>query len=193
MTKEIIFVTSNQGKIASARSVLQDINEIEVIPYDAELIEPRGDDVQYIAKQKVIQAYKMVQKPCISLDAGFYVRALGGFPKAYVNHMLDTIGIDGIIKLMDGVEDRFCEFVSCVAYYDGEHMEFFVGKSPGTIAPEKRGTDNPDKWSDLWFIFMPKGYDKTLAEFIEDDFIKYNKEKEESSMHKFGNWYRTHM
>ena len=45
--------------------------------------------------------------------------------------MLETIGIKGLLKLMDGVEDRYCEFRSCLAYYDGVDMKFFESKSPG--------------------------------------------------------------
>jgi len=41
--KEIVFVTSNSGKIASAQKSL---NDIKVIPYNAELIEPRSDDIE---------------------------------------------------------------------------------------------------------------------------------------------------
>lgn len=184
--KEIIFVTSNKGKIASAQSVLKNI---KVIPYNAELIEPRDDDVKNIAKQKVIQAYNIVKKPCISLDAGFFIRALNGFPKAYVNHMLDTIGIEGALKLMEGKQDRYCEFVICLAYYDGDSMEFFQSKSPGYMTESIRGKDNKDKWSDLWYIFMPNGYDKTLAEFTEEDFESYSQAKQDSCMDQFRDWY----
>lgn len=186
--KEIIFVTTNKGKIASAQ---RDLINIKVLSYNADLIEPRSEDIKEIAKQKVLQAYKIVNKPCISLDAGFFIDALKGFPKAYVNHALDTIGIEGILKLMENVPDRYCEFRSCLAYYDGETMEFFESKSPGTLAEGIRGEDNEHKWSDLWYIFIPNNFDKTLAEFNEEDFEKYNKIKEDSCMKKFGAWYES--
>src|SRR3712207_1054512 len=114
-TREIVFVTTNKGKIASAQ---RELSGIKVLPYNAELIEPRSDDIREIARQKVIQAYKIVGKPCIALDSGFFVDELNGFPKAYVNHMLDTIGIRGLLKLMEGVINRNCKFKSCLAYYD---------------------------------------------------------------------------
>lgn len=184
--KEIIFVTTNKGKIASAQ---RDLVNIKVLPYNADLIEPRSEDIREIAKQKVLQAYKIVNKPCVSLDAGFFIDELKGFPKAYVNHALDTIGIEGILKLMENVPDRYCEFRSCLAYYDGETMEFFESKAPGKLAEAIRGEDNEHKWSDLWYIFIPNNFDKTLAEFNEEDFERYNKTKEDSCMKKFGVWY----
>lgn len=186
--KEIIFVTTNKGKIASAKKELKDI---KVLSYDAQLIEPRSDDIKEIAKQKVIQGYKIVNKPCISLDAGFFIDELNGFPRAYVNHMLDTIGIEGVLKLMDGVANRSCEFKSCLAYYDGVNIKFFESKSLGTLSESIKGRDNENKWSDLWYIFIPEEFDKTLAEFDEEDFIIYDETKEDSCLKKFSDWYNS--
>ena len=50
--KKITFVTTNKGKISSAMQYLGDL-DIEVVPYNHELVEPRTDDIQEIAKQKV--------------------------------------------------------------------------------------------------------------------------------------------
>ena len=47
--KKITFVTTNKGKIASAKQYLGDL-DIEVEPYNYELIEPRTDDIQEITK-----------------------------------------------------------------------------------------------------------------------------------------------
>ncbi|GCD10513.1 non-canonical purine NTP pyrophosphatase [Clostridium tagluense] len=184
--KKIIFVTSNKGKIAS---VQRDLKNIKVLAYNADLIEPRSDDIKEIAKQKVLQAYKIVKKPCIALDSGFFISELNGFPKAYVNHMLETIGIKGVLKLMEGISNRYCEFKSCLAYYDGINLEFFESKSPGTISESIKGNENENKWSDLWYIFKPEKFNKTLAEFSEDDFKIYDELKEDSYIRKFGIWY----
>ncbi|MCF6137822.1 non-canonical purine NTP pyrophosphatase [Pseudalkalibacillus berkeleyi] len=152
---------------------------------------PESDDIKEIAKQKVLQAYAIVKRPCIALDSGFFISELNGFPRAYVNHMLETIGIDGVLKLLINVENRFSEFRSCLAFYDGEIMKFFESSSPGMISDEMRGTENDKKWSDLWYIFIPKNYDKTLAEFNDKDFTEYRDQKEDSCMIKFGEWYNS--
>ncbi|MBO5179829.1 MAG: hypothetical protein J6B87_05750, partial [Clostridia bacterium] len=67
---EIVFVTHNKGKIATAQEALKDVN-FTVFEYDLE--EPRSDDVKYISKYKVEEAYKLVNKPCISMDSGFWI------------------------------------------------------------------------------------------------------------------------
>lgn len=186
--KEIIFVTSNNGKVATAQN---DLKNIKVLPYNAQLIEPRSDDIKEIAEQKVYQAFEMVKKPCISLDSGFFIEELNGFPRAYVNHALDTIGIEGIIKLMNGVNNRYCEFKSCLAYYDGNIIKFFESKSPGILSEGIKGRENQDKWSDLWYIFIPDRFNKTLAEFDGNDFEYYDRIKEDSCIKKFGLWYES--
>lgn len=163
---DIVFVTSNPGKVASAQRQLEGLH-IEIFNYD--LIEPRSDDVQEIAEYKVKEAYEVVQKPCITLDAGFFIEALNGFPRAFVNFALDTLGIEGILKQMQGIENRKCAFKECLAYYDGETMLYFYGNHEGTLSTEIRGRDTDKKWSDLWYIFIPYGYDKTLAEMTEEE------------------------
>jgi XTP/dITP diphosphohydrolase len=184
--KEIVFVTTNQGKIASAQKELKDI---KVLSVNEELVEPRSDDIREIARQKVLQAYEIVKRPCIAMDSGFYISQLNDFPRAYVNHMLDTIGIDGCLKLMKGETNRECEFRSCVAFFNGEDVKYFESKSPGVLSEEIKGTDNENKWSDLWYIFIPQHFTKTLAQFSESDFARYNDLKEESGLKKFGKWY----
>ena len=125
--KEIIFVTHNKGKIASAKKYLKDVN-LKVYEYEIE--EPRSDDIKYISKCKVMESYKLVNKPCISLDCGFWIDELNGFPRAFVNFALDTIGIQGILKLMEGKENRKCAFNECLAYHDGKNIHYFYGKHP---------------------------------------------------------------
>lgn len=186
--KKIIFVTTNKGKVASAQEYFK---KIKLETYNAELIEPRSEDIRGIAKVKVIQAYNIVGEPCIALDAGFFIDELNGFPKAYVNHALETIGIEGILKLMEEKDKRSCEFRSCLAFYDGKEIKFFESSSKGNLSYLKRGQDSKDKWSDLWYIFKPNHFNKTLAEFEKKDFEKLKALKEESAIAKFAKWYES--
>lgn len=185
--KEIIFVTHNKGKIASAKKHLKNVN-FKVFEYDLE--EPRSDDVCYISKVKVMEAYELVKKPCISLDAGFFIEALNGFPRAFVNFALDTIGIDGILKLMEGKENRKCEFKECLSYYDGKDLKQFVSYHRGMLSTKILGTDTDKKWSDLWYVFIPISYTKTLAQMNEVERATRDKVNSEvNSMKLFADWY----
>lgn len=187
--EEIIFVTHNKGKMASAQKRLQDV---KFSIYEYELEEPRSDDISFISEAKVKQAYELVHKPCISLDCGFFIKELNGFPRAFVNFALDTIGIKGILKLMDGIKDRTCFFGECLSYYDGKELKQFMGHHEGSLAKEKLGEDTDKKWSELWYIFIPKNYAKTLAQMTQEERdLRDQTKKDESidSMTSFAKWY----
>lgn len=184
--KQIIFVTSNLGKVNSAQKELEDV---EVIQYNAELIEPRSDSIKEISKVKATQAYKMTKKPCIAMDSGFFIEELNGFPRAYVNYALETIGVEGILKLMDGKGNRDCKFKECLAYYDGENMKFFEAETRGTLSTKVRGVANNKNWSKLSYIFEVNEVGKTIAELNEKEREKYLSTEEQSCFKKFIKWY----
>ena len=188
--EEVIFVTHNKGKIASAKKQLKNVN-FKIFEYELE--EPRSDDIKYISKYKVEEAYKIVKKPCISLDCGFWINELNGFPRAFVNFSLETIGINGILKLMEGKKNRKCRFTECLSYYDGQELHQFMGKHDGNLSTEILGEDTDKKWSELWYIFKPIGYDKTLAQMTDEERTEREKNKEKynsvDSMREFAKWH----
>lgn len=184
---EIVFVTHNKGKIAAAQEALKGVN-FTVFEYDLE--EPRSDDVKYISKYKVEEAYKLVNKPCISMDSGFWIDELNGFPRAFVNFALDTIGVEGILKLMEGKENRACRFTECLSYYDGENLYQFDGCHEGFLAESMLGTDRDKKWSDIWYVYIPYGYEKTLSQMTDEERNTRKRLKSVSSLSEFAKWYK---
>ncbi len=185
--EEIVFVTHNKGKAKLAEKYFK---SIRFSTYDFELDEPRSEDIKEIATAKVKQAYQVVKKPCIALDSGFFIEELNGFPKAFVNFSLDTIGIDGFLKLMEGKENRKCKFEECLAYHDGNEIHYFYGESLGNLANQIEGKDSEEKWSDLWYIFKPKNHEKTLAQMTEEE--RENRIKTDgsvSALREFAKWY----
>lgn len=186
--EEIIFVTHNKGKAASAE---KHFKNLKIKTFEYELDEPRSDDIKEIAKSKVMEAYSLVHKPCMALDAGFFIEQLNGFPKAFINFSLETIGIKGILKLMKDVENRKCEFRECLAYYDGKEVLYFYGESKGSLSEEELGLDSKEKWSDLWYIFKPMGFNKTLAQMTPIERKERRLvDKSTSALENFATWYQ---
>ncbi len=91
---------------------------------------------------------------------------------------------------MEGKENRKCRFTECLSYYDGKELHQFMGKHEGTLSKQVLGNDTNKKWSDLWYIYKPCGYEKTLAEMTDEE--RANREKINSidSMQEFAKWYR---
>lgn len=186
--KEIVFVTHNKGKAKSAEKYFKGL---KISTYEYELSEPRSDSIKEIATAKVKEAYQVVKKPCIALDSGFFIEELNGFPKAFVNFTLDTIGIDGILELMKNKSNKKCQFKECLAYYDGETIKYFYGESKGSLSSEKQGLDRQEKWSDLWYIFIPNGLTKTLAQMTPKERENRKKiDKSSSAIEEFAKWYQ---
>ena len=185
--EEIIFVTHNQGKAKSAEKYF---SNLKFKTYDFELDEPRSDSLKEIATAKVKQAYNIVKRPCVALDTGFFIEDLNDFPKAFVNFALETIGIEGILKLMEGKENRKCRFEECLAYHDGKEIRYFYGKHPGNLAKQIQGKDRKEKWSDLWYIFQPEHFEKTLAQMDEQEREERRKiDGSVSALEVFAKWY----
>ncbi len=188
--KPIHFATINKGKVELLRDQLKKYN-IEVIHENIEIQEPRTDDLREIAKTKVLNAYDVIRKPVIAMDAGFYVDALNGFPKTFVNFALNTIGVDGILKLVEE-KPRDCEFRNCLAYFD-ESLEdpiYFESSVRGYLAETKKGDPHEYHWGDLFFVFIPEDKTKTLAEMSKEEYYRWRDEREKDSLvPKFGVWY----
>jgi XTP/dITP diphosphohydrolase len=106
-------------------------------------------------------------------DRGFFVPALNGFPGPFVKLLLNSFGIKGLVKLMDGEEDRRAVFSSAVGYFDGQEDRIFVSDEVGTVL-EKPAGDNTRGWSDLLYIYSPSTFPgKSLAELSDSQWQEY--------------------
>src|SRR3989338_301292 len=135
----ITYVTTNIGKVKSLQRHLEPY-QIGVIQKAVELPEPRSSDVKLIAEHKARSAYKILKEPLVVLDAGFYIQALNGFPRAFVNFTLETIGLEGILRLVEG-KSRSCEFRNCLAYMDNKLKEprLFLSTVKGKLSEKPIG------------------------------------------------------
>ncbi|MBI4450435.1 hypothetical protein HY642_00540 [Candidatus Woesearchaeota archaeon] len=187
---DIYYATTNTGKLQSLQRRFEGTT-IRVVQVPMDIPEPRSSDVQVIAVEKVIFAYKQLNEPVAALDAGFYISSVNGFPRAFVNFALETVGLEGILKLVDG-KDRSCEFRECLGYLDASlaQPKLFTARIAGTLAAEPRGAMQPHLWSTLGLIFVPDGKQVTLGEMDAAEYAqwsKYSKEAESASC-QFAKW-----
>lgn len=162
--KTVTYVTSNWAKIASAKHALEPLG-FEVENVKMETPEIQADDVEEVAKYSAKWASEKLNKPVLKNDSGLFVNALKGFPGAYTHYVEDTLGEDGLLKLMEGLEDRTAYFKETIAYCEpGKEPIVFNGITKGRIDVKKSGTYG---WS--WdFIFIPDGEEKTLGCFEDE-------------------------
>lgn len=104
-------------------------------------------------------------------DGGFCIEALNNFPGVYSKYILTTIGVDGLIKLMDKITNRRATFVSYTTFIDehGTMHQFARQGGEVLVVPHVSPVNSPLARSDLWKIaFIPK-YNKCLCEMTADE------------------------
>jgi XTP/dITP diphosphohydrolase len=188
--KQLYFATKNKGKLASVNRIFSKYG-IEAIQFPIKFPEPRTDDVKEIVKEKVLFAWQKIKKPCIALDAGFFIPSLNGFPKAFVNFALETIGIEGLLKLVEG-KSRDCEFRESLAFFDHSLREplTYWGVVKGRLAEAERGEKRDYFWSDLFYVFIPEGKEKTLAEMEPEEYFQWSQMLDKNSyLGEFAEWF----
>ena len=163
--KTITYVTNNWAKIESARKALSPLG-YEIDNIKLETPEIQADDVSDVAKYSAKWAAEELNRPVLKNDSGLFVNSLKGFPGVYTHYADDTIGVDGLLKLMEGIDDRKAYFKESLAYCKpGEEPIVFEGITKGRIDIKKSGEYG---WS--WdFVFIPEGEEKTLGCFPDEE------------------------
>ncbi len=156
---KLYFVTGNRHKLEEAREALKDCG-VELVQARAPKIEVQSMDVREVARTAALTAYLYLRKPLVVEDTGLYIDALRGFPGAFAAHVYETIGLEGVLKLLEGVGDRGARFVTAVAAVIPPNVYVVEGVVEGRIAEEPRGV----RGFGYDPIFIPKGSGKTFAE-----------------------------
>ncbi|MFB6072613.1 MAG: RdgB/HAM1 family non-canonical purine NTP pyrophosphatase [Halobacterium sp.] len=133
------FVTTNPGKVREAEEYLAGY---DVERFDYDYTEIQSDDLATIAAYGAEEAYAAREDdvPVVVDDAGLFVRALDGFPGPYSSYVEDTLGVEGVWRLGEALEDRRAAFRCTVAYADGDVTETFSGAVQGRlVAPRGDG------------------------------------------------------
>lgn len=165
---ELRFITGNPGKVRELQALLEP-KGITVVQDDRPYPEIQADSLEDVATAGV--GYLLAtgaEPPFVIEDAGLFVSALRGFPGVYSRHALDTIGCDGILRLMRDVEleSRTATFRACLTHVDEEgEFTHHKGSCKGRIA------DRPAGGQGFGFdpIFIPDGHDRTFAEMTDEE------------------------
>jgi XTP/dITP diphosphohydrolase len=191
----VYFLTTNKGKYLSVQRVCEKYG-IKLIQLVKEVRELRTDSFDEIAIDKCLKGFEIIHKPVIALDAGLIIPSLNGFPGTFTNFVLNTIGIEGILKLLEK-KDRYCYFYHVLAYYDKnlEKPITFSHKVEGIVSEFPKG-ERKEWWSDLFSIFKIKVGEKLSSKVVgemSDEEWNITREKLyseiETCYEKFAKWY----
>ena len=175
------FVSTNEGKFREVKEILR---PIEVEQLKKELEEPRSESVETIAEKKAVHAAELVGGEVLVEDSGLFIDVLDGFPGVYSAYVYDKIGNQGILRLLEGIDNRNAKFISVVAYSKaGSNPVCFLGELKGRVSREIKGEHgfgyDP--------IFIPEGYAKTNGELGLE--IKNRISHRRKALQLFKEWY----
>lgn len=157
---ELSFVTGNKGKAHEVATALAP-HGIRVVAQDLKPVEIQADTLEEVARAKCETLVGRIDGPFLVDDGGLFVHALRDFPGVYSAFVLKTLGVPGILKLMEGVEDRSAHFRAVVGYWDGSEVRLFAGRCDGTLTTAPRSEGHGFGYDP---IFVPEGQEKTFAE-----------------------------
>lgn len=207
----VVFATTNEWKLQRAKETLEpfgimvrSLAEVELLarelpdhgPTGSKQIgiEVQADTIEEVCSVKARTAADAVREPTIVEDIGVYIEALNGFPGPYIKYAVATIGVEGFLRLMNGVADRRTRLVSVVGYCEpGREPRLFSGEMPGEIADAMAARDD-NPWANvlIYPIFRPHGEQRTLAQILPDELTASPSLPTRLSLTKFANWLTNH-
>lgn len=166
MLHKLYYATNNYGQFFQLRENLSPyLLEVEQVILNNIPHLLKGD-IKTTTQYTCEQVFRQLQKPTLVSSQSFYIHSLNGFPQMHISYILETIGLDGILKLMEGKRDRSCEWIECLAYKANAEadVKLFVGHIPGRLSYRQRGEARTFHTSPFTLIFKPLGEETTIAE-----------------------------
>ena len=184
----VFFATNNINKFNEAREVLAK-NKIALGMLRIKSLEIQSESLEEIAQASVIEAFRRYRLPMVVEDAGLFVDALNGFPGPYAAYVYRTIGNQGLLRLMEGIDNRKAKFKSVVAYFSSELESpmCFEGTVTGEIVRRERKATNKMGFG-FDPIFKPDNSDKTFAQMNVAE--KCKRSHRAAAFRKFAEWYK---
>ena len=170
---DLLFATANKHKLQEAREILgSGFNLITPasLGFNGDIPET-ADTLEGNSRMKASFLWQQFGIPCIADDTGLLVDSLGGRPGVYsaryAGPEADPVkNTSLLLRELTDIDDRKARFITVVTLIlSGKDILLFEGTVEGSIAKSAYGSGgfgyDP--------VFIPLGYDKTLAELTPDE------------------------
>lgn len=109
------FATKNENKLREVGEILgRNLEQISV-----ELFEPQGVKVEDVVSEKAEDAFHKTGKFVLVEDTSLEFAAWNGLPGALIKWFLDTVGNEGILKMLASETNRKAIAKTAVGFFDG--------------------------------------------------------------------------
>ncbi len=162
MKQELTFITGNSAKA----KYLSEYFHLAVVHKKLDIPEIQSLDLREVVEAKAKSAYVMLGTPVLVEDVSVTFIALKRLPGPLIKWFLETLGNEGLCKLLDGYPDRDAVAEVMYGYCDGGEVQFFHGRVEGHISTNPRG-ETKFGWDP---VFIPNGHtEQTWAEMSGDE------------------------
>ncbi len=181
---DFYFATGNNKKIDEAKAALSP-HKIGVKRLDgAEKLEIQSMNLEEIARTALSLIVRDADKFVFVEDSGLFVHELNGFPGPYSSYVFDTLGVEGILKLLSDGKSRKAEYRSSVAFgIKWKILATFSSVTEGNITTEPKGENG------FGFdpIFVPMWTSKSFGQMDLKEKTVYSHRAK--ALTKLGLWY----
>ncbi len=136
--EELSFVTSNMHKFEELSDYFKD-TKLKINHIEQKYPELQADSFLQIVLSSSSILSSTIDQPFVIEDSGLSVSALGNFPGPYSSYVFQTIGWNGILKLMNNIDEREAHFSSTIALVENDTIKTFEGITLGTISHKGYG------------------------------------------------------
>jgi XTP/dITP diphosphohydrolase len=172
---KIYLVTTSKFKVDEVQDALKAFQartpiNVEICHVDRSLREILSPDIEYIVRNKALEAYEYLTNRCLVEHNGLFIDAL--VRPASPGEVHDSPNLFGAVGqiIWESVGDQMCDFVgtgprgatarSFIGYCDGRRVRVYRGETRGEVAERSRGDYNCN-WDP---IFIPEGGNLTYGE-----------------------------
>jgi len=113
-----------------------------------------------VATEKAKAAYAILGTPVLVEDTALTFESLNGLPGTLIKWFFQSIGNEGLCKMLLGDENRAAKAETCFALCDETGVHLFKGACEGSVPHSPRGSTDFG-WNP---IFIPEDTDLTWAE-----------------------------
>ncbi|MHA2245246.1 MAG: RdgB/HAM1 family non-canonical purine NTP pyrophosphatase [Candidatus Hodarchaeales archaeon] len=132
---KIFFATSNLHKYSEIHAIFKQYSLIQPKHLQTSLIEIQSSDLEEIAIFSLKKCARIVENiPIFVEDSGLFIEQLKGFPGPYSAYIFKTLGLKGILTLMQNIKTREAYFQSSIALKIKNSIEIFTGRVKGQIS-----------------------------------------------------------
>lgn len=162
---DLHLLTNNLFKIETARMALQPFG-ISVVPISLGVAEIQANTNIEIARVAAIEAAKILDKPIVREDHGFYLNAFSGWPGPYMAHTERILLPEDALRLLKG-KNRSGYFELALAYAKptGETIEF-TSQVPASIAESIMPGSKDFGWDSIICLGEEK---RTISQYPESE------------------------